>query len=44
MDKALDFKIRGRELFSVFGFRFLQPLLAHANEINRDIHLANTLI
>ena len=24
-------------------FRSLQPELAHANEISRDIHLANTL-
>ena len=29
--------------FVIHGFRSLQLELAHANEINHDIHLANTL-
>ena len=29
--------------FVILGFRSLQPALAHANEINRDILRANTL-
>ena len=29
--------------FVILGFRSLQPELAHANEINRDIHRANTV-
>ena len=54
MLKELDLRIRGREfesrygqeffIFSVLGFRSLQPELAHANEINHNIHLANTLL
>ena len=52
MDKALDLRIRGRELESRLGKNFsfcnsrfssLQPELARANEINHNIHLANTL-
>ena len=53
MDKALDLRIRGREFeprygqrifhFVILGFRSLQPELACANEINHNIHLANTL-
>ena len=53
MDKALDFRIRGCEFesrygqdffhFVILGFRSLQPELARANEINLNIHLANTL-
>ena len=56
MDKALDLRIRGREVesrygqeyfilqfaFFILGFRSLQPELARANEINHNIHLANT--
>ena len=53
MDKALDLRIRGREFesrygqeffhFVILGFRSLQSELAYANEINHNIHLANTL-
>ena len=44
MDKALDLRIRGREFeFVILGFRSLQPELARVNEINHNIHLANTL-
>ena len=42
MDKALDLRVRGRE-FVILVFRSLQPELARANEINHNIHLANTL-
>ena len=53
MDYALDIRTRGREFesrygarifhFVILGFRSLQPELANANEINRDILRANTL-
>ena len=29
--------------FVILGFRSLQPEVAHANEINHDIHIANIL-
>ena len=53
MDKALDLRIRGPEFvsrygqeffhFVILGFRSLQSELARANEINHNIHLANTM-